>query len=153
LSPARVVALDISEDKLRLAREVGAHETVRSDERAAAAVRELTGGLGAEAVFDFVGAAPTVATAGAVAAVEGEISVVGLGGGALPVGFGRLPHEVTVSSPYWGSRGELAEVLALARSGALSVHTETFTLDEAPLAYERLHAGRVDGRAVVLPNG
>lgn len=153
LSPARVVALDISEDKLRLAREVGAHETVRSDERAAAAVRELTGGLGAEAVFDFVGAAPTVATAGAVAAVEGEISVVGLGGGALPVGFGRLPHEVTVSSPYWGSRGELAEVLALARSGALAVHTETFTLDEAPLAYERLHAGRVDGRAVVLPNG
>ncbi|MFB7601139.1 NAD(P)-dependent alcohol dehydrogenase [Streptomyces sp. NPDC056160] len=153
LSPARVVALDVSEDKLRLAREVGAHETVLSDAGAAATVRELTGGAGAEAVFDFVGAEPTVATAGAVAAVEGEISLVGIGGAALPVGFGVLPFEVSVSSPYWGSRGELAEVLALARSGAVSVHTQTFTLDEAPLAYERLHEGRIDGRAVILPHG
>ncbi len=151
LTPARVVALDVSEDKLRLAREVGAHETVLSDAGAAAAVRDLTGGLGAEAVFDFVGVEPTVAVAAAVAAVEGEISLVGIGGAALPVGFGLLPFEVSVSSPYWGSRGELVEVLALARSGALSVHTETFTLDEAPLAYERLHAGTINGRAVILP--
>ncbi|MFF0463334.1 NAD(P)-dependent alcohol dehydrogenase [Streptomyces mexicanus] len=151
LTPARVVALDVSEDKLRLAREVGAHETVLSDAGAAAAVRDLTGGLGAEAVFDFVGVEPTVAVAAAVAAVEGEISLVGIGGAALPVGFGLLPFEVSVSSPYWGSRGELIEVLALARSGALSVHTETFTLDEAPLAYERLHAGTINGRAVILP--
>ncbi|GAA2908453.1 hypothetical protein GCM10010524_45050 [Streptomyces mexicanus] len=58
---------------------------------------------------------------------------------------------MSVSSPYWGSRGELIEVPALARSGALSVHTETFTLDEAPLAYECLHAGTINGRAVILP--
>ncbi|MFD0312925.1 NAD(P)-dependent alcohol dehydrogenase [Streptomyces flavalbus] len=153
LTPARVIALDVSEDKLRLARTVGAHETVLSDARAADAVRELTGGLGAEAVFDFVGVEPTVATAGAVAAVEGDISIVGIGGAALPVGFGRLPFEVSVNAPYWGSRGELIEVLALARAGAVSVHTETYSLDEAPLAYERLHAGKVEGRAVILPNG
>lgn len=147
-----MIALDVSEDKLRLAREVGAHEAVLSDGRAAGAVRELTGGLGAEAVFDFVGAQPTLTTAGAVAAVEGDVTIVGIGGGALPVGFGRLPFEVSVSAPYWGSRGELVEVLALARSGAVSVRTETFSLDEAPLAYERLHSGRINGRAVILPN-
>lgn len=151
LSSARVVALDVSEDKLRLAREVGAHETVLSDAKAVDAVRELTGGLGAEAVFDFVGAAPTVRTAGAVAAVEGDVTLVGIGGGALPVGFGLLPFEVSVSAPYWGSRGELTEVLALARSGAVSVHTETYSLDDAPLAYERLHEGKINGRAVILP--
>ncbi|MFI6619676.1 NAD(P)-dependent alcohol dehydrogenase [Streptomyces sp. NPDC050528] len=153
LTSARVIALDVSEDKLRLARQVGAHETVLSDAHAARAVRDLTGGVGAEAVFDFVGADPTVRTAGAVAAVEGEVAIVGIGGGALPVGFGHLPFEVSVNAPYWGSRSELAEVLALARSGAVSVHTETFTLDEAPLAYERLHAGKINGRAVILPNG
>ncbi|MGW2825252.1 NAD(P)-dependent alcohol dehydrogenase [Streptomyces sp. NPDC001443] len=153
MTPARVVALDVSEDKLRLAREVGAHEAVLSDPRAAAAVRELTGGVGAEAVFDFVGAQPTVTTAAAVAAVEGDVTIVGIAGGSLPVGFGSLPFEVSVSAPYWGSRGELVEVLALARSGAVSVHTETFSLDEAPLAYERLHAGKINGRAVVLPHG
>ncbi|MFE0952103.1 NAD(P)-dependent alcohol dehydrogenase [Streptomyces mutabilis] len=153
LTSARVVALDVSEDKLRLAREVGAHEAVLSDEKAADAVRELTGGLGAEAVFDFVGAAPTVRTAGAVAAVEGDVTLVGIGGGSIPVGFGLLPFEVSVSAPYWGSRGELIEVLDLARSGAVSVHTETYSLDDAPLAYERLHDGKVNGRAVILPHG
>ncbi|MFE0797663.1 NAD(P)-dependent alcohol dehydrogenase [Streptomyces mutabilis] len=153
LTSARVVALDVSEDKLRLAREVGAHEAVLSDEKAADAVRELTGGLGAEAVFDFVGAAPTVRTAGAVAAVEGDVTLVGIGGGSIPVGFGLLPFEVSVSAPYWGSRGELIEVLDLARSGAVSVHTETYSLDDAPLAYERLHEGKVNGRAVILPHG
>ncbi|PSM43869.1 alcohol dehydrogenase [Streptomyces dioscori] len=153
MTPARVVALDVTEEKLRLAREVGAHEAVLSDAQAAAKVRELTGGVGAEAVFDFVGAQPTLATAGAVAAVEGDITIVGIGGGTLPVGFGQLPFEVSVSAPYWGTRGELVEVLALARSGAVSVHTETFSLDEAPLAYERLHEGRINGRAVILPHG
>ncbi|MCX5130763.1 NAD(P)-dependent alcohol dehydrogenase [Streptomyces sp. NPDC060011] len=153
MTAARVIALDVSEDKLALARAVGAHEAVLSDAGAAAKVRELTGGLGAQAVFDFVGAEPTVRTAGAVAAVEGDISIVGIGGGALPVGFGSLPFEVSVTAPYWGSRGELIEVLDLARAGAVSVHTETYALDEAPLAYERLHAGKINGRAVILPNG
>ncbi|MGD1225083.1 MULTISPECIES: NAD(P)-dependent alcohol dehydrogenase [Streptomyces] len=153
MTAARVIALDVSEDKLALARQVGAHETVLSDADAAAKVREMTAGVGAQAVFDFVGAEPTVRTAGAVAAVEGDISIVGIGGGALPVGFGALPFEVSVSAPYWGSRGELIEVLDLARAGAVSVHTETYSLDEAPLAYERLHAGKVNGRAVILPNG
>ncbi|MFF0185110.1 NAD(P)-dependent alcohol dehydrogenase [Streptomyces sp. NPDC005244] len=153
MTSARVIALDVSEDKLALARAVGAHEAVLSDAGAAAKVRELTGGLGARAVFDFVGAEPTVRTAGAVAAVEGDISIVGIGGGALPVGFGSLPFEVSVTAPYWGSRGELIEVLDLARAGAVSVHTETYSLDEAPLAYERLHAGRINGRAVIVPNG
>ncbi|MFE9990446.1 NAD(P)-dependent alcohol dehydrogenase [Streptomyces sp. NPDC005381] len=153
MTAARVIALDVSEDKLALARAVGAHEAVLSDAGAAAKVRELTGGLGAQAVFDFVGAEPTVRTAGAVAAVEGDISIVGIGGGALPVGFGSLPFEVSVTAPYWGSRGELIEVLDLARAGDVSVHTETYSLDEAPLAYERLHAGKINGRAVILPNG
>ncbi|WP_229847120.1 zinc-binding dehydrogenase, partial [Kitasatospora griseola] len=79
--------------------------------------------------------------------------VVGLGGGTLAVGFGALPYDVRVSSPYWGSRSELIEVLDLARAGAIDVHVETYGIDEAPLAYERLHAGRIDGRAVILPNG
>ncbi|MFE2727935.1 NAD(P)-dependent alcohol dehydrogenase [Kitasatospora sp. NPDC059327] len=153
MTAARVVALDVTEEKLALARAVGAHETVRSDASAPAAVRALTGGVGAQVVLDFVGAPPTVASAGAMAAVEGDVTIVGLGGGALPVGFGALPYEVSVASPYWGTRAELIEVLDLARAGAVEVHVETYGIDEAPLAYERLHAGRINGRAVILPNG
>lgn len=153
MTAARVIALDVSEDKLALAREVGAHETVLSDAAAAGRIRELTGGLGAEVVLDFVGAAPTVATAGAAVQTEGDVTIVGLGGGALPVGFGTLPYETVVTSPYWGTRAELIEVLDLARAGAVAVHVETYAIDDAPEAYERLHAGKIRGRAVILPNG
>src|SRR5690606_37902164 len=55
VSPATVVALDVNEEKLALAREVGAHHAFLSNDDAVASVRELTGGLGAHAVFDFVG--------------------------------------------------------------------------------------------------
>jgi D-arabinose 1-dehydrogenase-like Zn-dependent alcohol dehydrogenase len=34
----------------------------------------------------------------------------------------------------------------------VSCHVETFTLEQAPEAYERLHAGEINGRAVVLPH-
>ncbi|MFF3994116.1 NAD(P)-dependent alcohol dehydrogenase [Streptomyces cyaneofuscatus] len=153
MTAARVIALDVTEEKLDLARAVGAHEAVLSDEKAAARVKELTGGLGAHVVLDFVGAPPTVGTAGAVARVDGDVTIVGIGGGALPVGFGSLPYGTSVSAPYWGSRKELAEVLDLAHAGAVDVHVETYSIDEAPLAYERLHDGRINGRAVILPNG
>ncbi len=153
LTPARVIALDVTEEKLDLAREVGAHETVLSDADAAGTVRELTGGLGAQAVFDFVGAPPTVATASACAGVEADVTVVGIGGGAAPVGFGVVPYDAAFRAPYWGSRSELIEVLDLARAGVLDVHVETYPLDRAPEVYERLHAGRVNGRAVLLPHG
>jgi propanol-preferring alcohol dehydrogenase len=153
LSPARVVALDIAPEKLELAREVGAHETLMSDEKAASAVKELTGGRGAEAVFDFVGAPSTVALASACAGVESDVTIVGIGGGSAQVGFGVTPYDAAFRAPYWGTRSELLEVLDLARDGAVSVQVETYSLEEAPKAYERLHAGQIRGRAVILPNG
>ncbi|MEW2455168.1 NAD(P)-dependent alcohol dehydrogenase [Streptomyces albus] len=151
MTPARVIALDVAQEKLELARSVGAHEVLLSDTKAADRIRELTGGQGATAVFDFVGVPPTTALAGQSVGIEGDVTLVGIGGGTLPVGFGILPYETTVRSPYWGSRAELEEVLALARQGVLDIHVERFTLDEAPRAYELLHEGKINGRAVMVP--
>lgn len=151
LTPATVVALDVSDDKLALAKEVGAHHTVRSEAAAADAVRELTGGLGAEVVLDFVSAQATADLAAAIVRKLGDIVLVGVGPGAVPVGFFTTPQEVSVRSPYWGSRSELVEVLELARTGAIHVEVERFSLDDAPRAYERLHAGTLRGRAVIVP--
>ncbi|RKT84326.1 alcohol dehydrogenase, propanol-preferring [Saccharopolyspora antimicrobica] len=148
---ARVIALDVADERLELAREVGAHDVARSDESAPERIRELTDGLGADVVLDFVGIAPTVKLAAQSVAIEGDITIVGIAGAPLPVGFGLLPHEVSVASPYWGSRAELIEVLDLARSGALRAHVETFGLDETPEVYERFHAGEITGRAVIVP--
>ncbi|GAA2158272.1 propanol-preferring alcohol dehydrogenase [Humibacillus xanthopallidus] len=151
MSPAIVVALDVSDDKLQLAKDVGAHHTFRSDESAVEQVRALGVGRGATAVFDFVGIEPTTALAAKLTHPDSEIVVVGVGPGAVPVGIFTLPWETKVRAPYWGSRSELFEVLELARSGLIHVETETFSLDDAPTAYERMHAGTLRGRAVIVP--
>lgn len=151
LTAARVIALDVSDAKLALAREVGAHEALLSDDDAPEQVRRSTGGKGAAAVFDFVGAETTVAIAGKCVGVEGRVMIVGIGGGSLPVGFGSLAYDAAVAAPYWGSRSELLEVFELARAGHIAVHTETYPIDDAPTAYEHLRQGKVRGRAVILP--
>ena len=152
LSPARVVALDVEEDKLDLAREVGAHEALLSDGNAADAIREMTDGRGAQGVFDFVGVQPTVDMALQVAGTGADVAIVGIGGGTLPVTFGAIAYDAAVRTPYWGSRAELIEVLDLARAGLVGLHVERYGIDEAPEAYARLHDGKVRGRAVVIPS-
>ncbi|MCT2589962.1 NAD(P)-dependent alcohol dehydrogenase [Streptomyces sp. N2-109] len=153
LTPARVFALDVTEEKLRLARAVGAHAALQSDLEAPDAILEMTEGHGAEAVLDFVGAPATVDIATGCAAVESDVSVVGIGGGTASVGFGITPYDAAVRAPYWGSRSELIEVLELARTGVIEVQVESYALDDAPQVYERLQEGQVSGRAVILPHG
>jgi propanol-preferring alcohol dehydrogenase len=151
ISQATVIAVDISEEKLELAKEVGAHHTVVSGPDAAARIRELTGGLGASAVFDFAGVQPTVDLAREVAGINSFIHIVGIGGGIVPTGFFSTPMGAAVRAPYWGTRGELIEVLDLARTGSVGVHVERYGLDQAVEAYSKLHHGEVRGRAVVVP--
>jgi propanol-preferring alcohol dehydrogenase len=83
--------------------------------------------------------------------VRGEVTVVGLGMGTLGFNALALPWEAAVQSTYWGSLLELSEVLALAAAGRVRAHVERFSLDEAATAYERLRAGSIEGRAVVVP--
>ena len=151
ITPATIIALDLGEEKLALAREMGAHHALPSDASAAEAIRELTGGRGATAVFDFVAIQPTIDLGRAVTAVAGDQVLVGVGAGQLPVGMLASPFESSVRSPYWGSRGELFEVFELARTGQISVETEVFSLDDAVQAYHRLHEGTLRGRAVIVP--
>lgn len=151
LTPATVIALDVSQDKLKLATEVGAHHVFPSDAEAPARINELTRGRGAAAVFDFVTIQPTIDAGHAMLAVEGEQVLVGVGAGAVPAGMLTTPYDASVRSPYWGSRGELHEVLELARAGLVHIETERFSLDDAPEAYRRLHDGTLRGRAVVVP--
>ncbi len=151
LSPARIVAVDTSAEHLRLAAEVGADETVAAGEGAAEAIREITGGRGAELVVDMVGSDDSIATATAVGRFESDLTIVGLHGGKFEFAFGALPFEAKLCIPYWGTAVELEECLELARQGKIRAHVEHFTLDEAPQAYEKLRAGELDGRAVISP--
>lgn len=151
LTGTRVIALDLAPEKLELATASGAHEVLLSNAEAAGKIRELTKGNGADVVLDFVGAQPTADTAVAAAGINAHILQIGAGAVTVPMGLVGVPYGLTIGATYWGGRTELAELVALAASGDFTVETETFTLDEAPAAYEKLHAGAIRGRAVVIP--
>ncbi|GAA3738225.1 propanol-preferring alcohol dehydrogenase [Spinactinospora alkalitolerans] len=151
VSATTVVALDVREESRELALRSGAHHALPSDEGAVRTVRELTGGTGATAVFDFVGAQATVDLAAQMVGMDADITVVGIAGGVLPVSFGSPPYGTRVGTTYWGTRSELIELVELARQGAVGVHVERYGLEEGPEIYERMEAGRIQGRAVVVP--
>jgi propanol-preferring alcohol dehydrogenase len=153
LSPTRIVAVDVSDEKLALAREVGADEAVKAGDGAAEAIREISKGRGAELVVDMVGSDDSIALTAAVAKFESHLTVVGLHGGKFEFAFGAVPFEAQLCIPYWGTAVELEECLELARQGKIHAHVEHFSLDEAPKAYEKMREGHLDGRAVISPDG
>lgn len=149
---ARVVAIDTRKEALALAGSLGADLGVEAGDGAAAAVREATGGRGADVVLDCVGSDATLATAAACTRALGDLTLVGIAGGTLPFGFFNLPYEMSVQSVYWGTRPELVEVLELGARGLLQPLVTSYPLERAPEAYRALAAGEVSGRAVIIPN-
>lgn len=148
---AQVIAVDVKPEALELARKVGAHHAVLSNDTAGAAIRELTGGRGADVVIDFVGATATLDLARSVARNMGDVTIVGIGAGEVPLSFFSQPYEVNIATTYWGSRPELVELLTLAASGQVGTERTLYSLDNAAVAYRDLHDGTVTGRAVVVP--
>jgi len=153
LSPARVVAVDVLSDKLAAARSLGAEAVDAGDARATEQIRELTRGAGAELVLDIVGSDATLQLAVNVARRLGHLTLVGIGGGALPFSYLGVPTELSVASTFYGSIPELTEVVTLAESGMIRPQVELFPLEQVPEVYQRLHEGRIQGRAVITPNG
>ncbi len=153
LSPARIVAVDVSTDKLATAKTLGADEVVRSDDRAAERIRDLTRGAGAELVLDVVGSDETLALAVGVSRRLGHLTVVGIAGGSTPFSYIGVPTELSVASTFYGSIPELNEVVTLAESGAIRTVVELFPLEQAPEVYQRMREGLLEGRAVLTPNG
>ena len=153
VSPARVIAVDLSGEKLVQAKALGADETVAADERAAEHVRDLTCGAGAQLVLDIVGSDATLQLAVAVSRRLGHLTMVGIAGGTLPFSYLGVPNELSVASVFYGSIPELSEVVTLAREGKIKTQVELFPLEQTPEAYQRLRDGSIRGRAVITPNG
>ena len=155
ITPTTVIAVDTNERALAVAADVGAQRTVLVEGDGGAAVadiRSLTGGYGVDVVVDLVGTESTLALGGAVSRTLGHLTLVGIAGGTLPVGFFNLPNGLSVMSSNWGSLPELGEVIALARTGHVMPRVERFALDDAASAYDRMRAHTLEGRAVVVPN-
>lgn len=151
LTGATIIAVDQRADALAVASAAGADHIVESDDTAAVQIRDLTAGIGADVVIDFVGIDATMALAAASVRPLGHLTVVGIGGGTLPVGFFSMPYEASVATTYWGSIPELMDVITLAQAGKIAAEVTRFGLSDALSAYHQLSAGTLTGRAVIEP--
>jgi propanol-preferring alcohol dehydrogenase len=153
LAPVRVVAADVDDGKLEHARSLGADHEVnnRDGDEAAERIRKITGPRGASLVLDCVGVQPSLDLGARLLGRNSVWTIVGLGGGHHDFHHGSTPYGTSMSIPYWGSRVELMEVIAMARDGRIHAETTEFPLNQAVGVYQKLKAGEITGRAVLVP--
>jgi propanol-preferring alcohol dehydrogenase len=152
VTEAVVVAVDTRSDALELARRSGAHHAV--DANSPQLGKELLGlaPAGYDVVLDMVGAQTTLDLATEVVRSRAHLSIVGSAGGVLRVAKpGLLAPGLQVSLPFWGTRGELVDLVSMAQRGPVRSQVTCYPLDEFPTALEDLRLGRVQGRAVLVP--
>jgi NAD+-dependent secondary alcohol dehydrogenase Adh1 len=151
LTAARVIVVDRSPDALKLAEQLGARYTVTADGGQVAAVRDLTGGRGAEVVLDFVAEQGAEADGWAMTAQAGSYFVIGYGGRLTIPTLDIISTERNIIGNIVGTYNDLAELMVLAQDGKVSLHTRAYPLAGAGEALADLDAGRVRGRAILVP--
>ncbi len=144
----RVAAVDLEAEKLASASKLGAELAVNAREEDA--VRALRKVGGAHAAISFVASASVVAPAFKSLRRQGLLVLVGLAleNFELPL-VDTVLKQARVQGSFLGTRDELQEVFEIARQGKIRVETEPCELEGLPDAMERMHAGRLNGRAVV----
>lgn len=153
LAPVRIVAADVDDKKLEHAKSLGADEVVnnRNADEAFEQISKITGKRGAGLVLDCVGVQPTLDLGARLLGRNSVWTIAGLGGGHHDFHHGSTPYGTTMSIPYWGSRTELMEVIAMARDGRIHAETTEFPLAQAVEVYDKLKEGEITGRAVLIP--
>jgi NAD+-dependent secondary alcohol dehydrogenase Adh1 len=151
LTATTIVVVDRNPDALALASELGADRTVVADGSQVDSVKDLTGGAGADVVLDFVAEQGAENEGFAMTAPGGSYSVIGYGGELHVPTLDIISTERNVIGNIVGTYNELAELMVLAQSGKVTLHTKTYPLDAAVDALADLDAGKVRGRAILVP--
>jgi propanol-preferring alcohol dehydrogenase len=130
LTGARVIAMDIDDHKLQVAKENGA-----------------------DSVIDFVNASKTVETDMQILRRRANVVLVGLYGGELRLNLVSMPtgaHKLIGS--YTGNLRDLAELVSLAERGIIKpIVSNKFRLEQATEALTMLREGKITGRGVLKP--
>jgi NAD+-dependent secondary alcohol dehydrogenase Adh1 len=151
LTAARIIVVDRNTDALKLAEQLGADLTVVADGKQVEKVLELTGGAGAHVVLDFVAEQGAEQDGFAMTRPAGSYFVIGYGGQVQIPTLDIISTERNIVGNIVGTYNELAELMALAEAGKVTLHTRTYPLDAAADAVADLDAGRIRGRAILVP--
>jgi len=146
----RVVAVDVTDEKLALARSLGAEVIVNGSTRDAVGdVLDQTGG-GAHGVLVTAVSVPAFGQALQMVRRKGTVSLVGLPPGEFPTPiFDVVLKRITVRGSIVGTRKDLTEALAFAANGKVHAHVHRRSLADINDVFRALKAGQVDGRVVL----
>ena len=143
---ARVIAVDIAEDKLKLGRDLGADQTVNATTEDVAKTFRGMGGVHAAVVTSSSKTAYTQAFYAVRPA--GALMVVGLP--AEDLAFPAiLMREIRIRSVATGTRDDQRAVLGLAAAGKIHCLHETCSLSEINEVLDRMRQGHIQGRVVI----
>jgi alcohol dehydrogenase, propanol-preferring len=151
---ARIIAMDLDLEKLKVAKENGADDIVSPREGdPVKRVMEMTDELGADVVIDFVNASKTVETDMQILRRRARVVLVGLFGGELRLSLVAMPTRAyKLIGSYTGSLSDLIELVSLAKRGVIKpVVSNRFKLDQATEALQMLKDGKILGRGVINP--
>lgn len=150
----RIIAVDLNETRLAVAKQLGATETLRADQYdVPAAVRDLTAGRGADVAFEVVGATPTVKTAIEAVRKGGNVTLVGNISPTIDLPLQSVvTREITLRGTC-GCNGEYPQCIDLMDRGVINVEpliTAKISLADGPQWFERLYAGDPEQMKVVV---
>lgn len=155
---ARIVAVDVREDKLQSARALGATDGINSrDSDPVAQLQKLTNGRGVDVAIEAIGRPETVTQAFNMVCDGGRVVVLGVApmDAVAPIGITRLVRRGIQIVGSFGCRvrTDMPELIALAASGRVDVKasiTKRYRLDQVNEAFEAMERGDIVGRAIVV---
>jgi NAD+-dependent secondary alcohol dehydrogenase Adh1 len=150
LGSSSVIAVDTDQRRRTLAMELGADHVI-DGAGAVDAVRELSGGRGADLVFDFVGTDQSHGDSVAMLARGGTYSVIGYGGVIAIPSPALVVNEHAVVGNLVGTWVDLYELLQLHGAGKIVLKTQKHPLDSVNDVLAALRSGDITGRAVLVP--
>ncbi|TWT82596.1 Sorbitol dehydrogenase [Planctomycetes bacterium CA13] len=154
---SQVIAVDLNEKRLSVAKQLGADVTLRADQvDVPAEIRRLTGGRGADIALEVVGATTTIKTAIESVRKGGYVTLVGNVSPMIELPLQSVvTREITLRGTC-GCNGEYPECIDLMNRGIINVEpliTAKIPLRDAPAWFERLYAGDAEQmKVVVQPN-
>ena len=151
-TPTEIIVVDPNEKALALAKELGADHTIKVEGSSHIdTVQELTDGMGAEAIIDFVGEK---------GAVEDGVAMIQDGGFYYVIGYGQnidiptidvISREISFIGNLVGTYVDLQDLMTLTAQGKVTLHTSTYPLEAINDAMADLDAGRLQGRGILVP--
>ncbi len=151
MTTARAIALDTAEDKLELARSLGADEIINARQgNTVQRVSQLTNG-GANVVVDFVGNDQTIRDGIAMLRKGGSYLIVGYDGTLHQPSLDMINREISILGNLVGSYNELVELMELYYQGKVKIRARQFPFDQVNDVLHKLDEGQIEGRAVLVP--